>query len=192
MKKEIKEKIKNTLLKKYHKTPENISQKQKKITNRIQKYGECVVCGKKFNKPSYKKTCCEECYKVLVKTNTIKQQAKKHEECYKYYLEHQEEFCRPNYIPKQFKPEKIEQQGGVCAICGIKPEWNGKPLVFIMDHIDGDASNNKWKNLRCICHNCDSQLDTYKSKNKNSKRINYLREKIKRELLNNLEDGFEI
>ena len=67
----------------------------------------------------------------------------------------------------------------------MKPEWNGKPLVFIMDHIDGDASNNRWENLRCICHNCDSQLDTYKSKNKNSKRTNYLREKVRRELLGN-------
>jgi hypothetical protein len=25
-------------------------------------------------------------------------------------------------------------------------------------------------NLRLVCHNCDSQLDTYKSKNKNSAR----------------------
>jgi Ca2+-transporting ATPase len=42
---------------------------------------------------------------------------------------------------------------------------------------DGDASNNKRENLRCICPNCDTQLETYKSKNKNSKRRNYWREK---------------
>ena len=37
-------------------------------------------------------------------------------------------------------------------------------------HIDGDASNNFRDNLRLVCPNCDSQLDTYKSRNKNSTR----------------------
>lgn len=39
--------------------------------------------------------------------------------------------------------------------------------------IDGNASNNRRDNLRCICPNCDSQLDTYKSKNKNGARYYY-------------------
>ena len=43
-------------------------------------------------------------------------------------------------------------------------------VQFVLDHIDGDASNNWKTNLRLICPNCDSQLDTYKSKNKNSAR----------------------
>lgn len=65
-----------------------------------------------------------------------------------------------------------------CIICGkqfypsIKMSGN-KPLVFILDHIDGHANNNTRTNLRLICPNCDSQLDTYKSKNKNSDRIYY-------------------
>ena len=42
-----------------------------------------------------------------------------------------------------------------------------------VDHIDGNASNNRRDNLRCICPNCDSQLDTYKSKNKNGARYYY-------------------
>lgn len=48
--------------------------------------------------------------------------------------------------------------------------WNNKELKFILDHIDGNASNSCRENLRLICPNCDSQLDTYKSKNKNSAR----------------------
>ena len=75
-----------------------------------------------------------------------------------------------NYTPKKFKKDILQEQNG---ICGCKPEWNNKPLVFILDHIDGNASNNARSNLRCICPNCDSQLDTYKSKNKNGARSYY-------------------
>ena len=64
----------------------------------------------------------------------------------------------------------LDEQNQKCAICGIKNVWNGIELKFILDHIDGDASNSERKNLRLICPNCDSQLDTYKSKNKNSSR----------------------
>ena len=53
-----------------------------------------------------------------------------------------------------------------CACCGIGPEWNGKPMPLILDHINGTNNDNRIDNLRFVCSNCDSQLDTYKSKNK--------------------------
>ena len=55
----------------------------------------------------------------------------------------------------------------------MKPIWNDKELVLRLDHIDGDNNNNVLENLRWICPNCDSQLDTYKSKNKNGARSYY-------------------
>ena len=64
----------------------------------------------------------------------------------------------------------FEKQNKQCAVCHIDAIWNGKELHFILDHIDGDASNNFEDNLRLVCPNCDSQLDTYKSRNKNSAR----------------------
>lgn len=64
----------------------------------------------------------------------------------------------------------LQEQDSKCAICGINNSWNNQSLNFILDHIDGDASNSCRENLRLICPNCDSQLPTYKSKNKNSAR----------------------
>lgn len=129
---------------------------------------KCANCGKEFEaKNEKKKFCSFECSAEL-----------RHKESYKDFLENNDKYCRGNYTPKWFKGEFLAEQGGVCAICGSKPEHNGKPLVFVLDHIDGDASNNKRNNLRMICPNCDSQLETFKSKNKNSTRRNYWKEHI--------------
>jgi endogenous inhibitor of DNA gyrase (YacG/DUF329 family) len=51
-----------------------------------------------------------------------------------------------------------------CNVCGIN-EWNNKSLTLWVDHIDGDASNNKSSNFQLICPNCDSQQDTFGGKN---------------------------
>lgn len=98
---------------------------------------------------------------------------------HKHLLTYQKVICgdksimRANYSPKRFKEDILKEQDGVCAICGCGQEWNGKELVFVLDHIDGNAANNRRDNLRCICPNCDSQLPTYKSKNKNGARHQY-------------------
>lgn len=52
-----------------------------------------------------------------------------------------------------------------CAICSTGPEWMGKPMPLILDHINGINNDNRLENLRFVCSNCDSQLDTYKSRN---------------------------
>lgn len=54
----------------------------------------------------------------------------------------------------------------VCACCSVGAVWNNKPLVLILDHINGVNNDNRLENLRFVCSNCDSQLDTYKSRNK--------------------------
>jgi 5-methylcytosine-specific restriction endonuclease McrA len=60
----------------------------------------------------------------------------------------------------------MAEQGGSCALCGIPSEWNNAPLALVLDHVDGDSENNARENLRLVCPNCDSQLATYKSRNR--------------------------
>lgn len=56
---------------------------------------------------------------------------------------------------------RLEQESK-CAVCSIPESWNGKPLKFELDHIDGDRTNEIRQNLRLICPNCHSQTPTYK------------------------------
>lgn len=59
----------------------------------------------------------------------------------------------------------LEEQKNKCDICGCDPIHNGKPLIFILDHISGNASDNTRQNLRMICPNCDTQLSTFAGRN---------------------------
>jgi hypothetical protein len=57
-----------------------------------------------------------------------------------------------------------------CAICGLEPKWNNKSLVMVLDHINGINNDNRLNNLRLICPNCNSQTDTFTSRNICNKR----------------------
>ena len=67
---------------------------------------------------------------------------------------------------KADKKHLIDMRGHKCEMCYTK-KWLGKPILLILDHIDGNSDNNLLDNLRLLCSNCDATLPTYKAKNKN-------------------------
>lgn len=58
----------------------------------------------------------------------------------------------------------------VCSICGLLPIWNDKPLTLILDHINGKNHDDRLKNLRWVCPNCNMQLETTNARNPSNKK----------------------
>lgn len=52
-----------------------------------------------------------------------------------------------------------------CSCCGNIGEYNNKPLVLQLDHINGINNDHRLENLRFLCPNCHTQQDTYAAKN---------------------------
>ena len=129
----------------------------------------CMECAITFSRKYYSDSISTEHFCSNKCRISFNKKAK-----YQHFLQHPEEYQSARYNPGCWiKPIIMEEQGHKCEICKIPLVWNGKPLVFVLDHIDGKASNNTRENLRLICSNCDSQLSTYKSKNKNGERKYY-------------------
>lgn len=56
-----------------------------------------------------------------------------------------------------------------CAVCGTPPEWRGKILSLVLDHINGVSNDNRLENLRLLCPNCNSQTPTFAGRNNKNK-----------------------
>lgn len=57
-----------------------------------------------------------------------------------------------------------------CMICGQNTIWNNQTLTLILDHINGTNDDDRIENLRWICPNCNSQLDTTNARNPHHKK----------------------
>ncbi len=121
----------------------------------------CLFCGKNIKTKKYCNTSCQQNYQWAERKRSIS--------------ENEEAPSKVSAI-RYLK----ETEGDKCSICGLD-EWQGKDIVLIMDHINGNSENNHISNLRLVCPNCDSQLSTFKGRNKgngrHSRRVRYAENK---------------
>jgi hypothetical protein len=52
-----------------------------------------------------------------------------------------------------------------CELCGQGEEWRGRKMSLILDHINGDAHDNRFENLQIVCPNCAATLETHCGRN---------------------------
>lgn len=59
----------------------------------------------------------------------------------------------------------------VCEMCGHDDTWFGKRMSMILDHINGVSDDHRLENLRMLCPNCNSTLDTHCGRNTPRERV---------------------
>ena len=144
---------------------------------------KCIFCGREINNKgslcAHQMSCVENPEKVKfphsqkagAKKNSVSwNKGKKIGMSLFWYNQRPDEelFVENSAVGRHIIKRRILQRGLIeylCSICGIEPFWNGKEMPLILDHINGIGNDNRLNNLRFVCSNCDSQLDTYKSKN---------------------------
>lgn len=73
---------------------------------------------------------------------------------------------QPQYQTFKLKNRLIEAglKANKCEECGIH-EWNNKPIMIELDHVNGDSRDHRLENLKMLCPNCHSQTEIFRAKN---------------------------
>ena len=66
-------------------------------------------------------------------------------------------------LKKRLYASGLKERG--CELCGQGEDWRGRRMALILDHINGVATDHRLENLRIVCPNCASTLDTHCGRN---------------------------
>lgn len=102
-----------------------------------QQYDKCL-CG---NTKTKKSNACKFCTRIP------------HEQLFVKNCKHGRRIVKTAIIRDEVMPYR-------CG-CGLTDNWQGKPLVLQLDHINGINNDNRLENLRFLCPNCHSQTETF-------------------------------
>jgi 5-methylcytosine-specific restriction endonuclease McrA len=76
-------------------------------------------------------------------------------------------FCEHSSYSRSLLKKRVIKDGMleyVCNECGLKGEWNDKPMSLQLSHKNGVYNDNRLENLEFLCPNCHSQTNDFAGK----------------------------
>lgn len=118
---------------------------------------ECLNCSKEFEfkRMTSNKYCCHSCQQEYQRKEYIIR--------WQQGLETGER--GRGQISQHVRKYLNEKFNNACTSCNIS-NWNNKPIILEVEHVDSNSENNVESNLTLLCPNCHSQTDSYKGANK--------------------------